>query len=157
MYDALRAAEFSDEHLTDFEQELIQILSGQPIAELERELVAATTTALSTVSLQCLLLRSMHRSWDAVQMARQLIGVDDLEYQRLIQAIATDLEQKRLPYEAARVRHLLERPDPVEPPNLTYPYPELLTRSGNLLTLLSQEVRDRLSGLLGDPGLLDEV
>ncbi|WP_416676049.1 hypothetical protein [Egbenema bharatensis] len=150
MYDALRAAECSDEHLTDFEQELIKLLSTKPIADRERELMAATTTTLSTVSLQCLLLRSMHRSWDAVQLARQLIGINNSEYQRLIQAIANDLERKGLPYEAARVRHPIESSSQTELLTSIYPYPELLSRSGNLIPLLSQAVRDRLSGLLDE-------
>ncbi|PSB17951.1 hypothetical protein C7B76_08885 [filamentous cyanobacterium CCP2] len=143
MYDILRSIGLSGEDLRCFEEahQLIETLRAHPLEELEREQIAARSTRIPTISLQCLILRSMHRSWDAVAVASQLIGTDDAEYQRILQCIAADLEQKGLFYEAERVRAKFVETE------TEYPYPELLNGSGKLLPLIYDALSDRLSYL----------
>lgn len=67
--------------------------------------------------LRCLLLRALGRSWEA---ANQIDHYPDPgERYRLLEAIAIDLQTKRLPGEAANLRHyLIEKPNDPRPPSL---------------------------------------
>jgi hypothetical protein len=94
-------------------------------------------------SLKCLLHRSMHQSWVAVETAKNLSTDEDSEYQRICTCIVSELQDKGLEYEAARVRYLLE---PKTPQNL--PFPEILGQSGELLSLIADAMYNRLADIV---------
>ncbi|XWK87921.1 MAG: hypothetical protein U7127_27675 [Phormidium sp.] len=133
-YLVLDLAGVSGEELSRWEQEAIAELSNHS-ANLPRELEQIPS---NNISLRCLLLRAMHRSWEAVDLAFKLQQNNPEEYQRLLTSIAQDLENKNLPYEAARVRIKLGKFWPND-----YPFPEISEKSGSLLTLLCQAFIDR--------------
>ncbi|MDJ0615549.1 MAG: hypothetical protein QNJ63_02180 [Calothrix sp. MO_192.B10] len=101
-YLALQFAGVKDGELYQWEQKAIALLTQHPPELLNRELQQA-----ENISLRCLILRAMHRSWQAVEAASPLKDTDVPEYERLLKGIAKDLERKGLPYEAARVRAYL--------------------------------------------------
>jgi mRNA-degrading endonuclease RelE of RelBE toxin-antitoxin system len=101
-YLALQFAGVRDGELYQWEQKAIALLSQHPPELLNQELQQT-----ENISLRCLILRAMHCSWQAVEVASPLKNTDVPEYERLLKAIAKDLEKKGLPYEAARVRAYL--------------------------------------------------
>ncbi|MFB2838476.1 hypothetical protein [Floridanema evergladense] len=133
-YLVLELAGIQREKVSQWEQEAIAKLrknSSNLLKELEQ-------IPSNNISLRCLLLRAMHRSWEAVDLAFELHETDREEYQRLLAAIAQDLENKNLLYEAARVRIKLGQSLPNN-----YPFPEIAEKSGSLLSLLCQAFIER--------------
>ncbi|MBW4573853.1 MAG: hypothetical protein KME08_01060 [Aphanothece sp. CMT-3BRIN-NPC111] len=127
-YLALQLARVEGETLYKWEQEAISILKQHSTEHLCSELEQC-----QSIALRCLLLRSMNCSWQAVREASQLQEGEPREYVRLLESIARDLENKGLPYEAARVRTRLEQPFPSN-----YPFPEIGYKSGSLLSLVCE-------------------
>lgn len=93
---------------------------------------------INNITIRCLLLRAMHRSWEAVEEASRLQKSNEREYKRLIESIGRDLTNKNLPYEAARVLTRIGQPWPDD-----YPFPEIAHKSGELISLLYQAILDR--------------
>ncbi|MFB2881315.1 hypothetical protein [Floridanema aerugineum] len=133
-YLVLDLAGVAGEELSRWEQKAIAELSNHS-ASLPRELEQIPN---NNISLRCLLLRAMHRSWEAVDLAFELQENNPEEYQRLLTSIAQNLENKNLIYEAARVRIKLGKPWQND-----YPFPEIAEKSGSLLSLLCQAFIDR--------------
>jgi mRNA-degrading endonuclease RelE of RelBE toxin-antitoxin system len=98
-YPALKLADVEGEEIYQWEQEAIAFLQQNSLTHLQVELQKT-----DSISLQCLLLRAMNCSWQAVEEASNLQTIDGEESTRLLESIARDLEGKNLPYEAARVR-----------------------------------------------------
>ncbi|MEM7555491.1 MAG: hypothetical protein AAF378_15605 [Cyanobacteria bacterium P01_A01_bin.84] len=101
-YLALQFAGVRDPQLYQWEQKAISLLQKSSVEVLNAELAQA-----ENISLRCLILRAMQYSWEAVTQANILKASDEVEHKRLIISIAKDLEAKKLPYEAARVRATL--------------------------------------------------
>jgi mRNA-degrading endonuclease RelE of RelBE toxin-antitoxin system len=132
-YSALELAGVTENKLYQWEQKAIAHLQSHCVNHLESELAV-----IPYVPLRCLLLRAMDHSWKAVSMAQQIKDTDPQQYSRIINSIARDLEGKNLPYEAARVRYHINQTFPEK-----YPFPEIIDRSGNLVSLLSQLIVSR--------------
>ncbi|MUG94959.1 hypothetical protein F7734_22375 [Scytonema sp. UIC 10036] len=141
-YLVLELAAVREENLYKWEQEAIASLSKHSQQHLQDEL-----NKTHSISLRCLLLRAMQRSWQAVTEAYQLKNSDFPEYQRLLNSIAQDLEAKGLPYEAARVKARLS--DRNQHQNL--PFWEEIGHPSNqfkpLVTLLCEAFISRISHL----------
>lgn len=133
-YLVLELAGVQGEELSQWEQKAIVKLRNNS-ANLPQELEQIPS---NNISLRCLLLRAMHRSWSAVDLAFELHETNQEEYQRLLAAIAQDLENKNLLYEAARVRIKLGQSLPND-----YPFPEIAEKSGSLLSLLCEAFVER--------------
>ncbi|MEM7579419.1 MAG: hypothetical protein ACFB02_16240 [Mastigocoleus sp.] len=101
-YLALQFTGVQDRQLYEWEAKAISQLQQNSIKVLEAELVQ-----VEDISLRCLILRAMNRSWEALGEANTLKTFDETEYKRLVKSIAKDLEAKKLPYEAARIRATL--------------------------------------------------
>ncbi|MGA9381128.1 MAG: hypothetical protein WBV73_20390, partial [Phormidium sp.] len=133
-YLVLELAGVAGEELLQWEQEALVKLRNN-YANLPQELEQIPS---NNISLRCLLLRAMHRSWEAVDLALALKEHNCEEFQRLLTSIAQDLEKNNLPYEAARVRMKLGKSWPND-----YPFPEIAEKSGSLLSLLCQAFVER--------------
>ena len=133
-YLVLELAGVAGEELSQWEQEALVKLRNN-YANLPKELEQIPS---NNISLRCLLLRAMHRSWEAVDLAFALKENNCEEFQRLLINIAQDLEKNNLPYEAARVRMKLGKSWPND-----YPFPEIAEKSGSLLSLLCQAFVER--------------
>ena len=95
------------------------------------------------VSLKCLLLRFMHRSWDALETARSLQHSNQLEYKRIGESIATELKNKGLEYEAIRIQSTYDLDLPED-----LPFIEIVDRPGELLSLVADTLHDRLADVI---------
>ncbi len=78
------------------------------LLEEQLEEFNSITDIQDRVGLRCLVLRALNRSWDAVSEAFSIKEYRPECYERLLYAIAKDLESKGLPYEAARIRAKME-------------------------------------------------
>lgn len=121
-----------------FERDAIQRLRTHSLPSLQEQLETARQRV--HLPLCCLLLRTMHRSWDAVEMAKLLQESHPNLYQHILNGIAADLEQCGLRYEAMRVKQPIERFA-----TENYPYPELLERCGALFPLLYELLQNRFA------------
>ncbi len=142
-YLALQLAGVRSSELYQWEQKAISLLSQHPLELLQRELQQT-----ESISLRCLILRAMHCSWQAVAAASPLKNTDVPEYERLLKGIANDLERKRLPYEAARVRAYLV--DGNYKYNLPF-WQEIINpshQSKPLVSLLCEAFNHRLANLI---------
>jgi mRNA-degrading endonuclease RelE of RelBE toxin-antitoxin system len=111
-YAAFRKANLSKDEINEIERKSIEILRMHPDHILNKELAELENIKdpLDKTCLKSLLLRSLNLSWQAVHEICEIHKATDLgeQYVRLINAIANDLEGKLLPYEAARVRFILD-------------------------------------------------
>lgn len=142
-YLALQLAGVEEDKLYQWEQEAIKYLSQRPQHELDNEL-----NNTQNISLRCLILRAMQRSWQAVAEASQLQHSDLKEYERLGKSIARDLEAKGLPYEAARIEIYFCS----NTPNRNFPFWEAVSNQSNhlkpLVTLLCQAFTSHLDNFM---------
>ncbi len=98
-----------------------------------QEALKAELEQIHDPRLRCLLLRAMHYSWKAVSEIGELEATDYKEYERIINAIAQELEHKNLPLEAARVRTKIDTSFMLDS---NYPFPEIAQHSGSLVAAL---------------------
>jgi mRNA-degrading endonuclease RelE of RelBE toxin-antitoxin system len=138
-YLALDLAGYRDDELNHWETEAINLLR-EHLTTLQAELDQTYDPRL-----RCLLLRGMQKSWEAVSEIAELQDSNLKEYQRIIEAIAQDLEQKNLPLEAARVRAKIN-PSDWEANN--YPFPEIGNYSCSLIPALSHAFKTRIESQL---------
>jgi mRNA-degrading endonuclease RelE of RelBE toxin-antitoxin system len=135
-YSVLKNADILNETINEMEKEAINILSLHPEEILEKELLETNNIAseIDKILLKCLLLRSLNRSWEAVDEISKLANLNNQnkEYNRLLHAIVNDLNHKNLYYEAARVRRIFE---PSSLDNLPFGK-EIATQRGSLISLL---------------------
>ena len=125
MYTVLRTA--ADDRINEIESKLIARLSQCNPDFLDRELKQADnniTDFYNRIAIKCLLLRSSRRFWDAITQANELKRTMANAYNRIINAIAQDLEDRFLPYEAARVRMNLGQQFPAD-----YPFSSLISNN----------------------------
>lgn len=105
--------------LNDWEQQALTLLRVIDKKHLAEELVALKKeidmNIRSVEALECLLLRAMGRSHDAVKVAEALRDAHPKEYQRLGLAIAEDLTALGLAFEAKRIRSKFGVPQPTIP------------------------------------------
>jgi hypothetical protein len=136
-YAALRLARIDDTKLAEIEYKAIQLLAKnhqrqnilQEFNLLQPEQVPSDS---DRIPLRCLLLRSLGLYWDAVKEASLLKEIDTKEYERIILAIANELEKKQLIYEAARVRMKIGISIPKD-----YPFrEEIIKQDSSLVSLL---------------------
>jgi mRNA-degrading endonuclease RelE of RelBE toxin-antitoxin system len=111
-YTAFRKVNLPKDEINKIERKSIEILRMHPDHILNKELAELENIKdpLDRIFLKSLLLRSLDCSWQAVHEICEIHKATDLgeQYVRLINAIANDLEGKRLPYEAARVRFIFD-------------------------------------------------
>lgn len=86
-WDTYLALELAGVELDRWKQEAIALLSQHSQQHLNDELKNT-----QSISLRCLLLRAMQRSWQAVAEASRLQNSNFQEYERLLNSIARDLE-----------------------------------------------------------------
>lgn len=116
---------------TTLERKLLSLLRDYSSEILQSELTLATKEATNPL-LHCLLMRAMGQSWSAVHSIEALKEVNEMEYERVIQAICQDLEGKKLFVESARIQfQKLSIPYPKD-----LPMPEIAPIETNLLTAL---------------------
>ncbi|MDJ0732722.1 MAG: hypothetical protein QNJ47_01335 [Nostocaceae cyanobacterium] len=145
-YLALELARLTENEIYQWEQEAIKLLKTHSLEDLNAEI----QQPIQDISLRCLLLRSIDKSWQAVaEIRKSELKKNNLPaYQRLLSNIAQDLENKQLPYEAARVRTFLD--DEYPPQNLPFwdevNHPE--NSSQPLVTLLCQGFISRIDNLI---------
>jgi len=117
-YAALRLTRIDDVQITKIESNMIKNLSSQGQSILQNEFLQTESilSVIDQIPLRCLILRCLNRSWDAVDEASKIQDLMPQEYNRIVNAIANDLENKGLLYEAARVRVKTGVPFPNEFP-----------------------------------------
>ncbi len=105
-YSVLNLIKASDEKIYGVESELISKLKKHDTNFLENQFreMEEVTDIEDRVGLRCLMLRALDRSWDAVAEASRIRALNRKQYHRILLAIADEMEAKRLPYEAARIR-----------------------------------------------------
>jgi len=140
MYTALSFAKAENSKINEVESKLIERLSKCELKFLQQEfdLAANISEIYNRAAVKSLILRSLHRSWDAVNQAHQFMESMPQEYRRTLNAIAKELEDKQLPYEAARVRMKLDDKFPNE-----YPFTKLIANNDKPLVsiLCSMAIR----------------
>lgn len=132
-YAALKLAQFEPEKINTIEDKIIKALKTQSVDSLIEELkqIEGITSLIDRILLKCLILRSLNRSWEAVNEASQLQSENRNEYYRLLNVIADELENKQLIYEASRVRNKIGVPFPEK-----YPFSDNITENKNSLVSL---------------------
>lgn len=153
-YPALRLAGCNDYQIGEIEIKLIEKLKNQSIELLFNELsqMDQIHDDVDRVPLKCLILRSMSRSWEAADEASKIKnGNTQEQYNRLINAIASDLENQGLVYEAARLKTRIGIPFPPD-----YPFSESLVKNPtwlnkpNLVSLLNRLFTNKTITKLSD-------
>jgi hypothetical protein len=147
MYEVFDRIGIISEDRTVLENQLLTLLRERSqdllVEEFELSKVEATNPLI-----HCLILRAMQhsslmmpiRSWDAAHTVQPLKATHFPEYQRVIEAVAQELETAQLLVEAARVRfQMLDIPYPVH-----LPIPEIAQVEGDLLTALVQVLRSKI-------------
>lgn len=144
-YAALRLAQFEAVQINKIETQIIKALKNKTellIEELEQ--IQGISSISDRTLLKCLILRSLNRSWQAVNEASQLQSVNPYEHHRLLNVIADELDNKELIYEALRVKTKIGLPLPKE-----FPFSENLTENTNsLVSLLCHAAINKISSKL---------
>jgi mRNA-degrading endonuclease RelE of RelBE toxin-antitoxin system len=142
-YTALQRARIDDGKIAEIEAKIVAALKNQD-REILREELAQTKfifSLIDRVQLRCLILRSLDRSWEAVDEAAQIAQDYPQQYHRLLNAIADELVTKKLIYEAARIRAKIGLPLPRE-----YPFRDAINgQTGSLVSLLCQAAIAKIS------------
>ncbi|MGD1909933.1 MAG: DEAD/DEAH box helicase family protein [Rivularia sp. (in: cyanobacteria)] len=141
-YLALQLAEIEGVELYQWEQKAISRLKKHSHKFLKEEL-----NNIHSISLRCLLLRTMDFYWQAVMEATQLENTDFNEYKRLLKSIAQDLKMKEFSYKTAGVKARL-----VQDRNTTIPFckeiGQNLKTSQTSVTLLCKAFASRINNIL---------
>jgi len=142
-YTALQRARIDDGKIAEIEAKILAALKNQD-RDILREELAQTKfifSLIDRVQLRCLILRSLDRSWEAVDEAAQIAQDYPQQYHRLLKAIADELVAKGLIYEAARIREKIGLPLPRE-----YPFSDAINgQTGSLISLLCQAAIAKIS------------
>lgn len=120
LYTIFKIVKISKEVINKIESDVIECSKNIDNHKILVQELLQTEQIPSTVdrtSLRCLILRCLGNSWQAVNEASKIQGIDPLEYHRLLFAIAKELESKGLLYEAARVKNKIGVPI-----HQTYPF-----------------------------------
>jgi hypothetical protein len=129
--------------LNNWEQQALTLLRVIDEKHLAGELVALKNeidmNARSVPTLECLFLRAMGRSHDALQVAEALRDEHPKEYLRIGLAIAADLAALGLGFEAKRIRSKFGVPQP--------PMPEWIDQETPLPQAICEHLRLQLSQL----------
>ncbi|MBD2196018.1 MULTISPECIES: hypothetical protein [Calothrix] len=142
-YAAFRLARIDNDTVTQIEEQAIKILANHSREILYEELqqIQQIDSPSDRIPLQCLLLRALGSSWEAVKVASELQDVNLQEYQDLILRIASTLQQKGLLYEAARVRAKIGMQIPDD-----FPFrQEISNQEGNLVSLLCNAAIEKIA------------
>ncbi len=142
-YTALQSARIDDGKIAEIEAKIVAALKNQD-RDILREELAQTEfifSLIDRVQLRCLILRSLDRSWEAVDEAAQIAQDYPQQYHRLLNAIADEFVAKKLIYEAARIRAKIGLPLPRE-----YPFRDAINgQTGSLVSLLCQAAIAKIS------------
>jgi len=142
-YTALQRARIDDGKIAEIEAKIVAALKNQDRDILREELdqTEFIFSLIDRVQLRCLILRSLDRSWEAVDEAAQIAQDYPQQYHRLLNAIADELVAKKLIYEAARIRAKIGLPLPRE-----YPFRDAINgQTGSLVSLLCQAAIAKIS------------
>jgi hypothetical protein len=142
-YTALQRARIDDGKIAEIEAKIVAALKQQTQDILLEELAQTEFifSLIDRVQLKCLILRSLDRSWEAVDEAAQIAQDYLQQYHRLLNAIADELVAKGLIYEAARIRAKIGLPLPRE-----YPFSDAINgQTGSLISLLCQAAIAKIS------------
>ena len=127
------------EERTNIEKKLLMLLSQYSNEVLSSKFKLSKLETKNPL-IHCLILRAMGQYWNAIYTVEILKEIDKVEYERVIEAIANDLETINLVVEAARVRfQKLNIPYPIH-----LPMPQIAEVKGNLLTALINILKPRL-------------
>lgn len=139
IYEVLDKVGIIGEQRTQFERELIYLLQQHP--SLETELMQARKFVKNSL-FHCLLLRVMHRSWDAISILENpnLIKPSDDEYRRVVLSICHDLEYQGLVVESARIKY--QKLNIAYPDN--FPMPEIAKSKGDIIAALAKTLKHRI-------------
>ncbi|MBV5262195.1 hypothetical protein FLX56_27825 [Synechococcus moorigangaii CMS01] len=131
MYEVLDQINFKGEERSELEREMILRLQKRSLEELKAKLAILDTEKANPL-LQSLLLRAMGHYWDGARRITTLKDTQPTECDRVMEAIAHDLEAVNLFVEAARLRFQMRQiPYPEH-----LPLPEIAQAEGNLITAL---------------------
>ncbi|WP_339367210.1 hypothetical protein, partial [Picosynechococcus sp. PCC 7002] len=131
MYEVLDQINFKGEERSLLEREMILCLQQRSLEELKVKLALLDTEQVNPL-LQSLILRAMGNYWDGARRITSLKQTHSAEYDRIMEAIAHDLEAVNLFVEAARLRFQMRQiPYPKH-----LPLPEIAQAEGNLITAL---------------------
>ncbi len=114
----MRLTQVDETRIAKIEEEIIHELKTKTPQILNQELsqTKRISSMIDRVPLRCLILRSLGRSWQAINEASQIQNLNPQEYQHLLKVIANDLKTKGLLYEAARVESKIKIPFPTHYP-----------------------------------------
>lgn len=131
MYEVLDQINFKEEERSLLEREMILCLQQRSLEELKVKLALLDAEKANPL-LQSLVLRAMGHYWDGARRITSLQQTHSAEYDRVMEAIAQDLEAVNLVVEAARFRFQMQQiPYPKH-----LPLPEIAQAEGNLITAL---------------------
>ncbi len=141
-YLALQLAGIEGDELYQWEKDAISLLKKYKNEYLKSEL-----NHIQNISLRCLLWRTMEFSWQAVIEASKLEKIDVKEYERLINSIAEDLENKGFIYEAARIKARISK----DKTHLTFPFWQEISEKSHssqpLIELLCEAFASRIENI----------